>query len=253
MNILVSNDDGIHSEGIKELVLALKKAGHNVYVSAPKFEQSGTGHGVTLHRPLRVENYIIDGEVFGVSIDGTPSDCVKLAYWGIYKDVKFDLLISGINKGVNLGSDVLYSGTVSAAAEGALLGIKSIAVSLEYNEKEMNYKHAAVFIKDFITKIGNLPFPRDVLLNVNVPNISADEVKGVKYTCQGDRKYRDDFIERTDPRGNKYYWLGGEVLESFENKEQNIDFVALKEGYISITPLNLDLTDRSFLTVIEKI
>ncbi len=251
MNILVSNDDGIYAEGIKVLVNTLRKSKYNVYVVAPKKEESGTGHGITLHRPLRVEEVKRGEDFFGYSVDGKPTDCVKLGYWGIYKDIKFDFIISGINRGQNLGNDLLYSGTVSAAAEGAMLGIKSIAISLDIREdKKEFYNTAAEFLLVFLEKIKNVEFPKDSLLNVNVPSLPADKIKGIRYTEQGDRKYRDDFIERIDPRGNKYYWLGGEVIES--ETGGNVDFNIVKEDYISITPINLNLTDKNFLEMLNK-
>lgn len=251
MKILVSNDDGINAEGIHVLVNKLKEAGHEVYVSAPMKEESGTGHGVTLHRPLRLkEVYDHNKQFFGNAIDGKPTDCVKIAYWGIYKDVKFDLVISGINNGENLGNDVLYSGTVSAAAEGALLGVKSIAVSLVSPKDNPDYESAAQFVAEYIESIEDLKFPANTLLNINVPNIGYDNIKGFKYTVQGDRRYIDNFIERVDPRGNKYYWLGGEAEEYEDNPDA--DFMVVKDGYISITPINLDLTDIKFLAELKR-
>lgn len=251
MKILVSNDDGIYADGIYALVEQLKSSGHEVYVSAPMKEESGTGHGVTLHRPLRVKEVYDDGEeLFGYAVDGKPTDCVKIAYWGIYKNVKFDIMISGINNGENLGNDVLYSGTVSAAAEAALLGLKSVAVSLVSPGKNPDFKHAARFVAEYIEEIKELEFPRNTLLNINIPNLPYEHIKGYKYTIQGDRRYVDDFIERDDPRGNKYYWLGGEAKEYEENPEA--DFIVEKEGYITITPINLNLTDREFLNALKK-
>lgn len=251
MNILVSNDDGINADGIHILVNSLKSAGHSVYVSAPMKEESGTGHGVTLHRPLRVkEIYGKDGIFFGNAIDGKPTDCIKIGYWGIYKDIKFDLVVSGINNGENLGNDVLYSGTVSAAAEGALLGMKSIAVSLVSPKDNPDYESAAKFVVEYIESIAELKFPANTLLNINIPNIDYDSLKGYKYTIQGDRRYIDNFIERVDPRGNKYYWLGGEAEEYEDNPDA--DFMVVKEGYVSITPINLDLTDKNFLAELKR-
>lgn len=251
MNILVSNDDGIHAEGIYVLVEELKRAGHNVYVVAPFKEESGTGHGVTLHRPLRVkEIYEKDGTLFGNAVDGKPTDCVKLGYWGIYKDIKFDLVLSGINSGENLGNDVLYSGTVSAAAEGAMLGMKALAVSQLASKEKFDYNSAAKFVIEYIESIKDVEFPNDTLLNMNIPNIPYENIKGLKYTIQGNRRYTDNFIERMDPRGNKYYWLGGEAEEYEENPEA--DFIVVKDGYVSITPINLNLTDTKFLAELKK-
>lgn len=251
MRILISNDDGITAKGINVLRIALEKAGHDVYMVAPVKEESGTGHGVTLHRPLRVSEYIIDGNLIGYAVDGKPSDCIKLACWGIYKDIEFDMIISGINRGENLGTDVLYSGTVSAAAEGALTGVKSIAISMvKEKDKEFKFETASEFVVKYIEEIKNIDFPKESLININVPNLDYKDLKGFKYTKQGDRKYKDNFIERIDPQGNKYYWLGGEVFE-LEN-DKNADFNVVKEGYVSITPINLNLTDREFLERMKK-
>lgn len=250
MKILISNDDGINALGLKTLVRELKLKGHEVLVSAPMKEESGTGHGVTLHRPLRVSEVYENGEFFGYSVDGKPTDCVKIAYWGIYKNEKIDIMISGINNGENLGNDVLYSGTVSAAAEAALLGLKAIAVSLVSPGKDADYSNAAKFVCDYIENIKDIEFPKHTLLNINIPNFKINNIKGYKYTIQGDRSYVDDFIERYDPRGNKYYWLGGEAKEYEENPES--DFMVVKDGYITITPINLNLTDRHFLDMLKK-
>lgn len=250
MNILVSNDDGIHAKGIEVLVKKLRKAGHTTCVAAPLRESSGTGHGVTLHRPLRVIDYYKNNEHFGYAIDGKPSDCVKLGYWGLFEGIKFDFIISGINKGENLGSDVLYSGTVSAASEGALIGIRAIAVSAITRGQAPDYDTAADFLVKYLEDINDVEFPRDSFLNINVPNIGKENIKGYKYTKQGDRKYEDNFIERIDPQGNKYYWLGGEAVE-YEN-DPKVDFNIVKSGYISITPINLNLTDENFMDTLKK-
>lgn len=250
MKILVSNDDGINAEGIKILVKTLKKAGHDVKVSAPLKEASGTGHGVTLHRPLRVTEVYEDGELFGYAVDGKPSDCVKLGYWGLFEEIEFDFIISGINKGENLGSDVLYSGTVSAASEGALLGKKAIAISAVTKGEKPKYEMAADFIVKYLEDIKDVEFPRDSFLNINIPNVEEEKLKGYKYAKQGDRKYVDNFIERIDPQGNKYYWLGGEAVEY--EKDPFVDFNIVKEGYISITPINLNLTDEKFMQNLKE-
>ncbi|BDU51008.1 5'/3'-nucleotidase SurE [Haliovirga abyssi] len=246
MNILISNDDGIHAKGIEVLHDCLKEAGHNVYVIAPAKEESGTGHGVTLHRPLRLQKINKNNIHFGYAVDGKPSDCIKLGYWGVFKDKKIDMIISGINRGENLGTDVLYSGTVSAAAEGALSGVRSIAVSLYKPSENPNYETAGKFLVKFLEEIDELEFPKESLLNINVPDLKFEDILGYKYTKQGDRKYIDNFIERDDPRGDKYYWLGGEVCETGD--DPNYDFNVVKSNYISVTPINLDLTDYKFLS-----
>lgn len=250
MNILLSNDDGIYAEGLKVLAENLRKEGNQVYVVAPNKERSGTGHGITIHRPLQVEEAFSDGKHFGYSVDGKPSDCVKLGYWGLFKDIKFDLVVSGINKGANLGNDVFYSGTVSAAAEGALLGIKAIAISLVCEKGNLFFSTAANFLVNFIKNIDKMEFPENSLLNINVPNIREDELKGFKYTIQGDRKYIDNFEERRDPRGNRYYWLNGEMTE--KNVNPLYDSNAVNDKYVSISPLRLNLTDFEFFEKLNK-
>ncbi|MGM0507976.1 MAG: 5'/3'-nucleotidase SurE [Fusobacteriota bacterium] len=247
MKILLSNDDGIDAEGIRILRQYLKAEDHEVYVVAPQKEESGTGHGVTLHEPLRIKEVYKNNEFYGYAVSGKPTDCVKLAIWGIYKDTKFDYLISGINRGENLGTDILYSGTVSAAAEGSLLGLSSIAISV-YTDKDKdtyNYDTAAKFLIDYLKEIKKDDFPRDSLLNINVPNIKYSELKGFDYTIQSEKRYEDNFTERIDPQGNKYYWLGGEAVEYGDGIE--LDFNAVKNKKVSITPIKLNLTDYTFL------
>lgn len=230
--ILVSNDDGIHSEGIKALARALKRVG-DVLLVAPDRERSAASHSLTLHRPLRVERH--GANVYAV--DGTPTDCINIAVNGILKK-KPDLVVSGINKGGNLGDDVTYSGTVSAAMEGTLLGIPSIAISL-VSRDDFDFKPAARFaakLARFVLKKG---LPKDTLLNVNVPE--GSDIKGYRVTKQGKRFYGDAVIEKVDPRGKKYYWIGGDVLR-WEGGEDT-DFEAVANKFISITPVHLDMTN----------
>ena len=236
MNILVTNDDGIQSEGIAALANALKSLG-NVYVVAPDRERSAAGHSLTLHFPLRVEE-LGEGRY---AIDGTPTDCVNLAVNGLL-DVKPDIVVSGINKGGNMGEDITYSGTVSAAMEGTLLGIPSIAISIPART-DFIFETAAAFAVKAARKVGERGLPRDTLLNINVPNLTNDQIKGWKITRQGKRIYGDAVIENRDPRGRKYFWIGGDNL-GFEHVEDS-DFQALSEDYISITPVHLDLTNYS--------
>lgn len=230
--ILISNDDGIHSEGIKSLARALKRVGE-IFVVAPDRERSAASHSLTLHRPLRVEKH--GSNVYAV--DGTPTDCINIAVNGILKK-KPDLVVSGINKGGNLGDDVTYSGTVSAAMEGTLLGIPSIAISL-VSRDNFDFKIAAKFaarLARFILKKG---LPKDTLLNINVP--PGVNVKGYKITKQGKRFYGDAVVEKVDPRGKKYYWIGGDVLKWEGGKDT--DFEAIADNFISITPVHLDMTN----------
>lgn len=239
--ILISNDDGIHSEGIKALAKAMKALG-NVYVVAPDRERSASSHSLTLYHPLRVEEVAKNW----YSVDGTPTDCVNLAVNGILK-MRPDLVIAGINKGPNLGDDITYSGTVSVAMEGTLLGLPSIAMSV-VAKKDFDFKSAADFagrLAVFVLKNG---LPKDTLLNVNVPNMKG--VKDYRITKQGKRIYGDAVVEKKDPRGRKYYWIGGDDLGFVHSKES--DFQAISEGYISITPVHLDLTNHASLKEIKK-
>jgi len=237
--ILVSNDDGIHSEGIRALATALADLGEIVVV-APDRERSAVSHSLTLHRPLRVEPL---GSA-RYAVDGTPTDCVNLAVNGILGR-RPALIVSGINQGANLGDDVTYSGTVSAAMEGTLLGIPSIAISL-IGRGDFRFDTAATFARRLTGWVLERGLPADTLLNVNVP-APADgrPVRGFALTRMGRRRYGDAIVEKVDPRGKKYYWIGGEELQ-FEDAE-GTDFHAVSQGLVSVTPIHLDLTNyKSF-------
>jgi len=234
MRILVSNDDGIRAAGIRALEAALAPLG-DVWVVAPDREQSAASHSLSLYRPLRVEQ--IDERHYAV--DGTPTDAVNLGINGIMK-VKPDLVVSGINHGGNLGDDVTYSGTVSAAMEGTLLGIPSIAVSL-VSRQASDFSVAAAFAARLAEVVRGRGLPRDTLLNVNVPALSAAELRGYRITRQGKRRYGDAIVEQVDPRGRKYYWIGGDDLGFVP--DEGTDCTAVDGGYISVTPLHLDLTN----------
>jgi 5'-nucleotidase len=238
MIILLSNDDGIHSDGIIALEQSLQPVGE-VYTVAPDREQNSMSHALTLHRPLRV--LAVGPHRFAV--DGTPTDCVKLALTGLLP-VRPDLVVSGINKGPNLGDDVIYSGTVSAAIEGALLGIPALAVSLVTFEK-FEFQPAAEFTATLVSRICESGLPLETLLNVNVPSLPKDQIKGWRFTRQGKRHYSENIVERTDPRGKKYYWIGGDNLGF--TQEDGTDCMAVHEGYISVTPLQVDLTNYKLL------
>jgi 5'-nucleotidase len=248
MKIILTNDDGIYSPGILELKKAMAPLG-SVTVVAPDVQKSGVGHSITFSHPLRVRDVYTNGDFIGYGIDGSPADCVKLAVREILKE-RSQLLVSGMNIGANVGINVLYSGTVAAAIEGALLGIPSIAVSLEISESTPDVKGAAETAKDIIALIMKKELPRGTLLNVNIPNISKDKIKGVKITNQFSGDFEEHYEKRTDPRGIAYYWLAGTGWP----KEVVIgtDMHALKDGYISITPLKYDLTDNTFLAEVES-
>jgi 5'-nucleotidase len=238
MNILVSNDDGIQSQGLATLEDALQNIAE-VHTVAPDRPQSSMSHALTLHRPLRVQE-IAPGRL---AVDGTPVDCVKLALTGLLP-VKPDLVVSGINKGPNLGDDIIYSGTVSGAIEAVLLGIPAIAVSL-VSFKDFDFRAAAEFTATLVSRIQQCGIPRETLLNVNVPPLPKDQLKGWQLTRMGKRHYSENIVERLDPRGGKYYWIGGDDLGFDQN--EGTDCVAVHEGYISVTPLQVDLTNYNLL------
>ncbi|MBI5404041.1 MAG: 5'/3'-nucleotidase SurE [Ignavibacteriae bacterium] len=244
MLILVSNDDGVHSPGIHILADALRSMG-DVYIIAPDRERSAASHALTLHKPLRLENF--GGNIYGVN--GTPTDCVNLGVNGLLQR-KPDLVVSGINRGGNLGDDVTYSGTVSAAFEGTLLGIPSFAIS-QVAENDYKFETAARFALQLAMMIKEQSLPPGVLLNVNVPNLDVNGVKGVKITRQGKRIYdKNAVVEKVDPRGKKYYWIGGSRL-SWEETEDS-DFAAIEQDMISITPLRLDLTEDNAIKGLRR-
>ncbi len=248
--ILVTNDDGIGSRGLRTLLKALRSAG-NVYVVAPEREQSAVGHALTLHRPLKFEN---PGKR-AYFINGTPTDCVILGVNRLLPQ-KPDIIVSGINHGGNMGDDITYSGTVAAAIEGTLLGIPSIAVSLVLgirrgNDRPKKYaglQEAERFIQKLTARVLEKGLPSDTLLNVNIPDIP--KVKGAKLTRQGKRAYDNSIHEMKDPRGRKHYWIGGGT--HLWLRGGNTDFEAIQAGFISVTPVHLDLTNYKALKYMEK-
>lgn len=245
MKILVSNDDGIFAEGIRTLAARLAQD-HQVYVCAPDRERSATGHSMSVHKPLMVSpirsNDLIEGVVDGCMTSGTPADCVKIAIFAIWKEIKFDLFVSGINHGPNLGIDVLYSGTVSAAMEAMLAGLPSLATSLySYSSKE--FGDAANWIAEFINENHESikTIPDRTFLNINVPAGHSSNYEGMEITRLGNRAYEENYEERIDPRGKKYFWLAGNPIEGLEVK--GTDGMALLERKISITPVRFNMTD----------
>ena len=242
MKILVTNDDGMHSEGLHALADALKEAG-DVVVVAPDRERSSVAHALTMHRPLRIRQV----KKSYYAVDGTPVDCVILGVHLLGPE-RPGLVASGINKGENMGEDVLYSGTVSAALEGTIMGIPSFAISL-VSRSEFKFEGAAGFavrVARFIERNG---LPKETLLNINVPNLNPEQIQSYRITRQGKRIYGDVVYEKTDPRGGKYYWIGGNE-PSFE-KEEGTDFDAISQGLVSITPLQPNLTRSPSLSEIE--
>lgn len=248
--IFLTNDDGIDSEGIYTLFKILKKDKRfNIWIIAPDKETSAVGHAITVFRPISVRKEYREGKFFGYAVDGTPADCVKIAVRAIL-DKKPDLLISGINRGANLGENIIYSGTVSAATEGTTLDISSIAVSVD-NLVDPDFNYAARFTKGIVNKIiENGGLPERTLLNINIPDVSEDRIKGVKLTRQSNAKFKDKFIKRVDPRGRDYYWMDGKF--NGENTDINSDYCAVKNNYISITPIHYDMTDYRALNYFKK-
>jgi 5'-nucleotidase len=240
--ILVTNDDGVDAPGLLALKKALDKVG-NVVVFAPDHNWSVAGHTRIMHKPLRVGHVkLLDGTT-AYTTTGTPSDCVALAVLGILP-CKPDLVVSGINLGANVGQDLTYSGTVSAAMEGVISSIPSMAVSLDtYQDRDFNY--AAQFASRLASTILKKGLPVGTLLNVNVPNVPAEEICGVQLTRLGKRVYRDVLIERQDPQGRNYYWIGGEPPTGVI--EEGTDMWALAHNCVSITPLHLDMTEYRLL------
>ncbi|MGC8862909.1 MAG: 5'/3'-nucleotidase SurE [Armatimonadota bacterium] len=243
MNILITNDDGIHANGLAALKSALDKLGR-VYVVAPDRPRSACGHSITLHKPLRADPVRLpDGDI-GYASNGTPSDCVSLALLGLI-ETGVDLVVAGINLGPNLGWDLTYSGTVSAAMEGAIMGIRSFAISVASYEAEADYSVAAAFAERLAVILQDHDLPPSSLLNVNVPAVPVAEIKGVQITRQGKRRYTGALEKRADPSGRAYYWLGGDLPVDY--LEEGTDVKAIADDYISVTPIHLDLTDHAAL------
>ena len=241
--ILLSNDDGIRSEGLKALYNGLLEFGR-VVVVAPDRERSAVGRALTLHRPLRCE--MIDPDWFAV--DGTPTSCVYLGIHAILKGKKPSMVVGGINKGPNLGEDITYSGTVSVAMEGALLGIPSVAFSLSAFSN-FEWESAVYWAKKIVKTVLEKGIPERCCLNVNIPNLPKDKIKGIMITRQG-KAYTEKVEARKDPWGRIYYWIGGE--EPNWKAEPGTDYWAIKNHYVSITPIHLDLTDYEALEVLKN-
>ncbi len=242
--ILVANDDGIFSPGIKALALAMRQIGE-VFVVAPDVEQSAVGHGITVRRPLRFKHTKSAGfgDIPAYRVDGTPADCVVL---GVYNLGTPDLVVSGINIGSNLGHDLTHSGTVAAALEGASLGIPSIAFSVRVGEGELDFSHAAAYAPRIAARVLEHGLPAKTLLNVNFP---VGEPRGVRVTHQGGHYWKDAVHKRLDPDGREYYWVSGTPTG---DNEQGSDYVAVTQGFVSITPIQMDLTAHDLLEVVQS-
>ncbi|KIH77401.1 5'-nucleotidase /3'-nucleotidase /exopolyphosphatase [Geoalkalibacter ferrihydriticus] len=240
MFILITNDDGIHAPGLVALAQELSELGRIVVV-APDRERSATGHSLTLHSPLRAEEV----RPHWFAIDGTPTDCVNLGIHGLFRE-RPALVVSGINRGANMGDDITYSGTVAAAMEATLMGVPAFAVSLALTHGcSEDYRPAARIAARLARTLMTHGLPTDTFFNVNIPPVDDAQIQGIRLTRQGKRIYGDLVIENTDPRGRKYYWIGAGDLD-FKDVD-GTDFHAVHRGYVSLTPLHLDLTNyRSF-------
>ena len=248
LSILVCNDDGIFSDGIGTLVKELQTIA-DVTVVAPETQQSAVGHAITVHRPLRVREIKKEEFFFGYAVDGTPADCVKLAIRHLLPK-KPDMVISGINHGSNTAISVLYSGTVSAATEGTILGIPSFAVSLTSFESNVDFSFAAKFSRTLALKILEKNLPNGTLLNVNIPPLPENEIRGIVITRQGKSVWDDEFEARRDPGNRQYFWLKGELVEL--DQEDDIDQKAILDNKISITPIQFDLTNYAMIEELRK-
>lgn len=250
MHILVTNDDGINAPGLLALAQEMRSIGE-VTVLAPDRNWSASGHVKTMHRPLRVKPAVLADGSDALAADGAPSDCVALALLGLL-DKPVDLVVSGINPYANLGHDITYSGTVTAAMEAAIGGVPGIAVSLhtpDDHQGPKEYRPAAGYARHVALQVIEKGLPKNTLLSVNVPPLPEESIKGIQLTRQGLRVYRDELVRREDPRGRPYYWIGGEHPTALN--QDGTDYSALEAGYVSVTPLQLDLTDYSLLEVLQ--
>ena len=249
MNILITNDDGIRADGIIELAKELAKT-HNIYVVAPDTQRSATGHAITIHNPIMVNKEYIDDNISAYSISGTPADCVKIGVEALFKEVNIDMVLSGINNGPNLGTDVIYSGTVAAAIEGLVEGKPSIALSCDSSKVSSDeYREAAKYTAKLIQKLeGNLDKLNGNILNVNFP---TGEKKGVRITKLGRRVYNNVMDDRQSIRGQRYVWMGGDLEDIKQDKDS--DIFTVENGYISITPVHINMTETNRIEELKEL
>ena len=248
MRYLLTNDDGIYARGLSALYDELSKDADCLIV-APEVEQSAVGHAITLSRPLMVRDAWKSGQFLGHAVTGTPADCVKLGVKSLSEGA-VDLVVSGINRGANVGINVLYSGTVSAATEGLILGLPSLAVSLDSHRRDADYAFAARFARRMASFLLRHPL-KNAILNVNVPALDEAEIRGVAVVAQGRARLLENFEKRVDPRDNIYYWLAGET-QLADDEAEDSDASALRRGMIAVTPLYCDLTRRDALEDLER-
>jgi 5'/3'-nucleotidase SurE len=245
--ILVTNDDGIDAPGLVVMENIARTFSDDVWVVAPESEQSGAGHSLTLTQPLRLRQ--ITEKRF--ALDGSPTDCVLFAISEVMTERKPDIVLSGVNRGANVGDDITYSGTVAAAMEGAILGLRSVAFSQERKtDQPILWDAAAEHGSSILQRLAALSWPDDVFMNVNFPSRKADEISGVRVVAQGRQDAGYAIQERTDPRGNAYFWIGQAVRNGIRHGDT--DYLALERGEISITPLHMDLTHRETLDLFKE-
>jgi 5'-nucleotidase len=238
--ILVTNDDGINAPGLKILERIARTLSSDVWVVAPETNQSGASHSLTMHRPLRIRK--VSRRRF--AIDGTPTDCVLLALQTVIKNGPVDLVLSGVNHGSNLGEDVTYSGTIAAAMEATLFNVPAMALSQSCrNGHPVKWATAEQHAPEVVSRLFSESWHSDLLININFPDCLASSVKGMQVTAQGKRKLGDELLERIDPRGEPYVWIGG--LRSDEAYQEGTDLQAVADGYISVTPIHMDMTHRA--------
>lgn len=250
MRILITNDDGIDAPGLLALAQALK-LDHEIKVVAPNHNWSASGHVKTMHRPLRVKELDMGDGIAALSSDGAPSDCVALALLGLVER-PIDMVVSGINPNANLGHDVTYSGTVTAAMEAAINGVPGLAFSLDgssYQDRSLDFSPAASIAAQIIAGLKGHKLRSNTVLNINIPYARRDEIRGLTITRQGQRVYRDELIQRKDPKNRPYYWIGGEAPGGIA--DPGTDIWALSQGLVSITPLKLDLTHQDDMQALQ--
>jgi 5'-nucleotidase len=241
--ILVTNDDGINAEGLAVLEAVARELSHDVWVVAPEIEQSGAGHSLTMHEPIRYRQ--LSEKRFAVA--GTPTDCVLMATMQIAPEVTFDLVLSGVNRGANVAEDVTYSGTIAAAMEGTLLEIPSIAFSNRIHDgKPIEWEAIAKRGADIVRELGRHTWPEGTLININFPGMKDADVRGTRLCPHGRRRIGEKLERRTDPRGRPYFWIAGPGVEPF-GVHPEADYHQLEDGYITITPLTMDLTHHLFM------
>jgi 5'-nucleotidase len=244
--ILISNDDGIDAPGIQVLERIARTLSDDVWVIAPATEQSAVAHSLTIRRPLR----IVQQDERHFAVDGTPTDSVFLAVRHVLQDKRPDLVLSGVNRGCNIAEDVTYSGTVAAAMEGTLLNVPSIALSQIYtSDNPVKWATAERCAPEIIRRLTAAGWPRNVLMNVNFPDVDSDQITGVELVRQGNRKVGDPLTERIDPRGQTYFWIGGERVEDCGQPGTDLD--AISRGAVSVTPLGVDFTDQAAISYLQ--